>query len=168
VAPESRYATDAEIVGNRLALLERIPPDATVLDVGCWSGSAGRFLQSHRQAVVDGVEPNLEMAAQAATDYRDVFAKSVEEVLPVLLRERTGSYDVVMFLDVLEHLVDPGFVLQQSRQLVRDGGLVLISVPNVAHCECGSRCSEDDGATATTASSTERTCASLPKRRQSN
>lgn len=133
LAPEPRYATDADIVGNRRLLLERVPHGATVLDVGCWSGSTGRFLQLHRQATVDGVEPDPGMAATAAQRYREVFATSVEQVLPKLSRDRSASYDAVMFLDVLEHLRDPDSVLRVVRGLVRQGGVALISLPNVAH-----------------------------------
>jgi SAM-dependent methyltransferase len=44
-----------------------------------------------------------------------------------------ASFDVVVFGDVLEHLRDPLTVLRQARPLLRPGGYVVISTPNIAH-----------------------------------
>jgi hypothetical protein len=44
-----------------------------------------------------------------------------------------GSFEVIVFGDVLEHLRDPLRVLRQARPLLAPGGSVLISTPNVAH-----------------------------------
>ena len=112
--------------------MQRTPTASRVLDVGCWSGFAGRFLAASRSAVVDGVEPDAAMAARAAADYRDVVVKPVEVALGELAAEGR-SYDVVLFLDVLEHLVCPEGVIEATRPLVRPGGRLLVSIPNVAH-----------------------------------
>ena len=42
-------------------------------------------------------------------------------------------FDVVVFADVLEHLVDPAAALELARSLLAPGGCVVASVPNVAH-----------------------------------
>jgi SAM-dependent methyltransferase len=42
------------------------------------------------------------------------------------------SFDVVLFMDVLEHLVDPWSVLRQAREHVGPHGRVVASLPNVA------------------------------------
>jgi SAM-dependent methyltransferase len=44
-----------------------------------------------------------------------------------------GQFDVVLFVDVIEHMTHPGPVLQFARGLLAPGGKVLVSVPNVAH-----------------------------------
>jgi SAM-dependent methyltransferase len=44
-----------------------------------------------------------------------------------------GSFEVVVFGDVLEHLRDPLSVLRGARGLLRPGGYVVISTPNIAH-----------------------------------
>lgn len=132
-APEHRYAIESTITGNRRDLLERVPEGATVLDVGCWSGSIGRYLQRERNAVVDGIEPESAMAARAAEAYRTVFPAGIERVLPCLQQKHEGCYDAILLLDVLEHLTQPGTVLNNLRGLLRPGGVALISLPNVAH-----------------------------------
>ena len=127
-----RYAVNAAPRGNRRRLLERIRPGSEVLDIGCWAGGNGRFLAS-RGVTVDGVEPEEEMAAIARNTYREVISTTVETALPRLVSERAAAYDAVLFLDVLEHLVDPWQILRESSILLRPGGRAYVSLPNVAH-----------------------------------
>ncbi len=44
-----------------------------------------------------------------------------------------GRFDVLVFGDVLEHLPDPLAALRSTRSLLRPGGHIVLSVPNVAH-----------------------------------
>ena len=119
--------------GARRDLLDRVPVGATVLDVGCWAGFAGRYLAAERGATVDGVEPVGEMAALAAgRGYREVL-ESTAEAAVAELAERPARYDAVLFLDVLEHLADPGSVLRATHGVLAPGGAILASIPNVAH-----------------------------------
>jgi hypothetical protein len=66
----------------------------------------------------------------AANDLDQVFTIDVEcEDVPL---ER-GSLDLVLYGNVLEELVDPLAVLRRHRRLLRLGGIVLASIPNVQH-----------------------------------
>jgi SAM-dependent methyltransferase len=120
---------DEPPTGERRVMLERVPEGATVLDVGCWAGSVGRFLMEHRRVTIDGVEPDPEMASRARRLYRDVFVCAFED----FLADGQGAYDRILFLDVLEHLRDPSEVLQRARRLLTADGRALASIPNVAH-----------------------------------
>jgi SAM-dependent methyltransferase len=42
-------------------------------------------------------------------------------------------FDVIVFADVLEHVADPGNLLQLARRALLPRGRVIASVPNVAH-----------------------------------
>lgn len=119
--------------GDRLELLNRVPMGARALDVGCWSGFNGRHLHARRNAVMDGVEPDALMAELASRDYACVYAMSIEDALRGPLTEVPNLYDVLLLLDVLEHLVDPSAVLHGLRRVLRPGGTALVSLPNVAH-----------------------------------
>jgi 2-polyprenyl-3-methyl-5-hydroxy-6-metoxy-1,4-benzoquinol methylase len=110
-------------------MLERVPEGASVLDVGCWSGSVGRFVIERRKATVDGVEPDEGMASLAKSAYRHVFVCSFQD----FLSRGDTRYDRLLFLDVLEHLPEPTELLRRSRQLLDHGGRALVSIPNVAH-----------------------------------
>lgn len=118
--------------GPRRRLLERTPKGSSVLDVGCWSGFAGRFLREFGVADVDGVEPHQAMARHAEHGYRAVYSMPIEEAAEQLIAAER-QYDVLLFLDVLEHLTAPDAVLRRTRSLVKPGGLALVSLPNIAH-----------------------------------
>src|ERR1700756_4533552 len=106
-----------------------IPAGARVLDVGCGSGSLSRLIMDARNCIILGLEPNAERAAAAACKGVEVVrAEFAEELLPEL-----GLFDVVLFADVLEHLADPFEMLRLARIILRAGGRVVASVPNVAH-----------------------------------
>jgi O-antigen biosynthesis protein len=120
---------DESPTGERRVMLERVPGGATVLDVGCWGGSVGRFLMKHRHVTVDGVEPDPEIASHARRFYRDVFVCAVED----FLTDDQRVYDRLLFLDVLEHLRDPTDVLRRAKGLLTRDGRALASIPNVAH-----------------------------------
>lgn len=132
-AAEARYTPDQEPRGARRKMLERIDHGAEVLDVGCWSGAVGAFLQRERDVVVDGVEPEAHMADHATRHYRRVYRSTIEDALEALIDEHRHSYDFLLFMDVLEHLQDPHQVLEASRELLAPGGCALVSIPNVAH-----------------------------------
>lgn len=129
----ARYDPHQVPQGNRRLLLDRVSREGPALDVGCWSGFAGRYVMTHHDVVIDGVEPDAAMAAAAANVYRQVIQTPIEEALPRLVAERPGGYATILFLDVLEHLVDPDRILRDVHPLLAPGGRMLVSIPNVAH-----------------------------------
>jgi SAM-dependent methyltransferase len=108
---------------------QTLPRGGRVLDVGCASGGLLRHIGSHASYRV-GIEPD-EAAAAAARDAADrVLTRAVNDpdlVLPA------GSFDVAVCGDVLEHMEDPGRALHQIASWTREGGAVVVSVPNIAN-----------------------------------
>jgi SAM-dependent methyltransferase len=105
----------------------------SVLDVGCGAGGLAPHLRSAGATRVVGVERDTAHAAAAAHLCDAVFASSVEAVLrdSLLGSERFG---LILLADVLEHLIDPWAVIRGLvEQHLSPGGLVFISVPNVAN-----------------------------------
>jgi O-antigen biosynthesis protein len=110
-------------------VLERVGPGRKVLEVGCHTGYFSRVLRAHGCQVV-GVEINAEAAARAIDDGFDVRVGSVED--PALRADLPREFDVLLLMDVLEHLVDPWTALRSLRERLRPDGRALISLPNVA------------------------------------
>jgi len=106
-----------------------VPIGARVLDIGCGTGSLGQILTDVRHAEVVGVEPDPARAQRAMERNLEVHTGYLTREL---LRE-IGLFDVVLFADVLEHLPNPQPMLALSREAIRAGGAVVVSVPNVAH-----------------------------------
>jgi SAM-dependent methyltransferase len=98
-----------------------------VLEIGCGSGRTGRWLQDELGCRVTGVELHPWAAAQAARHLHRVHQGDVAEV------ELEGPFDLVVALELFEHLPEPEPVLRRMRQALRPGGRILLSVPNVGH-----------------------------------
>ena len=113
------------------ALLEHVPDGAIVLDVGCATGSFAVALK-RKGCRVTGVEINPAAAEVARTRCDEVHVGDVSELLArgTLPAE---AFDVVLTADVLEHLVDPWTLVRELRRVLKPGGFLLASLPNVTH-----------------------------------
>ena len=107
-----------------------VPAGSDVLDVGAADGSVARML-GQMGCRVWGVEYDPEAAGIAQEWCEDVIVGDIEQLdLKGALGRR---FDVILFLDILEHLKDPLTVLRGALDLLTDRGHVVISLPNVAH-----------------------------------
>lgn len=110
-----------------------VPPTAKrILDVGCGAGILGAALKQRQTCEVWGVEYVADVARQAALSLDQVITGSVED-MAVLEQLPDDYFDVIIFADVLEHLRDPGDILQKMKPCLRAGGTIVSSVPNVRH-----------------------------------
>jgi methionine biosynthesis protein MetW len=126
-----RYDNNHDMSPHDVAglIVTRIPRGSRVLDIGCGTGALSILMRDHRQAKVIGVEPDAQRAARAQ-------ARGIETHVGVLSPELTRviqPVDAVVFADVLEHLADPLSELRTARLAMKSDGLLLLSVPNVAH-----------------------------------
>lgn len=107
------------------------PTGARVLDLGCGGGHNGELLKRAGASWVAGVELDAGACEEArrrldAVQHCDLatFDPSVFGAEP---------FDVILASDVLEHLVEPEAMLARVLPHLRPGGLVVVSIPNVAH-----------------------------------
>lgn len=114
-------------------LAQLVPQGATVLDLGCGSGSLGQYLAQTRACTSDGVTLSEAEAAHARPHYRRVVVDNLEscDLLTAFAGQR---YDAIVCADVLEHLSQPERVLAACRQLLAPHGQLLLSVPNAGYC----------------------------------
>jgi 2-polyprenyl-3-methyl-5-hydroxy-6-metoxy-1,4-benzoquinol methylase len=103
-----------------------------VLEIGCGSGATLGWLRQDHQAIrTVGVEI-AEVAAKNAHCFADeVHCLDFEQYdLP----NGPEKFDLVLCLDVLEHMVDPWDVVDRlATQYLEVGGTLLVSLPNVRH-----------------------------------
>jgi 2-polyprenyl-3-methyl-5-hydroxy-6-metoxy-1,4-benzoquinol methylase len=97
-----------------------------LLDVGCGSG---RFLALMRRAgwQVSGIEPDPRAAAVA----RDRFGIEVRPGGLDEARFRGRSFDAIVLSHVIEHAAGPLALLAGCRRLLRPGGCLALSTPNI-------------------------------------
>jgi GT2 family glycosyltransferase/2-polyprenyl-3-methyl-5-hydroxy-6-metoxy-1,4-benzoquinol methylase len=115
------------------ALASLVHENATVLDLGCGSGSLGQYLRETRQCTSDGLTWSEAEAAHARPHYRHVVVADLE-TCDLLATFPQGCYDYIVCADVLEHLRSPERVLAACRQLLKPAtGKLLVSVPNAGY-----------------------------------
>jgi SAM-dependent methyltransferase len=116
-------------------VLDAVPRSARrVLDVGCATGYLAAELAA-RGAEVIGVEFDPAAAAQARAVCAEVVVGDLEAAgtRAAVQQATAGGVDVVVCADVLEHLRDPWSALAWLRTLLSEGGVAVISVPNIGH-----------------------------------
>jgi len=114
---------------ERLEVLPLIPTGTrALLDVGCGRGGFGRSLRnSGRVGTIWGLEQNGAFGQEASRHYDELIIGTFPEALV----GHPARFDCVVFNDVLEHMVDPWEALRQARSLLKPGGAVVASIPNV-------------------------------------
>lgn len=115
-------------------LLALIPAEArAIVEVGCSTGALAHAVKALRPQVhYLGLELEPEAAVLAAAHCDGVRALDLEAVDEALYAE-LADRDCWVFGDVLEHLRDPWKVLTRIRRVLKTGGCVVASIPNVQH-----------------------------------
>ena len=111
-------------------IIRLVPEGSRVLDVGCSSGNLGAALIKDKKCEVVGIDLNEEDIKAAAKRLNGAYVKNIEhDDLSSL-----GTFDCVIFADVIEHLVDPVATLAKVKaSLLKPSGSVIFSIPNMAH-----------------------------------
>jgi SAM-dependent methyltransferase len=111
-----------------------VPLDAiSILELGCSAGALGAALKRRvapRDVTIVGVELDPGYAATAAERLDRVVVADAETFLSGPAPPE-APFDCLIAADLLEHLVDPWSALQRAAELVRPGGTVVVSLPNV-------------------------------------
>src|SRR4029077_8783598 len=80
---------------------------------------------------VTGIESSAEAVAVARGRVSDVVHADLQQIEEVKRSLGERRFDVIIFADVLEHLAWPIGVLRGYLDLLKDGGNVIVSLPNV-------------------------------------
>jgi len=103
-----------------------------VLEVGCGAGQTLEMIKGkNRCAETVGIELFRAAADEARCRVDSVHCLDVEkDPLP----ENIGKFNLILLLDVLEHLVDPWTVLKKiTNNYLEEDGKVIVSLPNAQH-----------------------------------
>jgi glycosyltransferase involved in cell wall biosynthesis len=98
-----------------------------ILDLGCSSGLLSERLREMGHHVT-GVDLNELGSIRDRTDA--FFCADLNDGIP---SEVGRGFDIVLMADVLEHLVNPGALLTQVRDVLAPDGTAILCVPNMGH-----------------------------------
>ena len=121
---------DAPDASHRVALAcVDEQPVGRVLDLGCGSGRSPRSC-GRQAASSSGVD--REPAPGTAGRVDRLVAADLDAGLPRAVAEE-GPFDVVLALDVLEHLRDPDRLLRELHDVCSPEATLVASIPNIGH-----------------------------------
>ena len=113
--------------GNTFDKIEIFLPilkgNETFLDIGCGHGSVSSELIK-RGYKVSGVEINQDALDSLKAKGFEVYKRDISKPLEI-----DRKFDVVMILDVLEHMFDPYTLLKEAKQVAKMGGAIIVTVP---------------------------------------
>ena len=116
----------------RKDILSIIPKNLNkVLEVGCGNGSTLMYLKAHKYCQwTCGVELFINASEIDDQSIDEFYQLDIEQKsLPI----EKSSIDLILCLDVLEHLVNPNETVNYLHTLLRPNGLIIASIPNVRH-----------------------------------
>jgi 2-polyprenyl-3-methyl-5-hydroxy-6-metoxy-1,4-benzoquinol methylase len=126
----SRYSADqlggqrTKLYGHILDVLAKHRKAGRLLDVGT---GCGFFLLAAqmREWEIKGVEPSIQSVEVARRqNNHDVFRGTLQEY------DESNRFDVITFINVLDHSALPWFEIRRASQLLRPGGLIYLRFPN--------------------------------------
>jgi ubiquinone/menaquinone biosynthesis C-methylase UbiE len=94
-----------------------LPPESTVMDIGCGAGLGSSMLESHGHAVVP-------------VDFDD-RARALVRADALQLPFKDETFDAIVTFETIEHVPDGHLFLQEMRRVLRPGGTIVISTPNI-------------------------------------
>jgi SAM-dependent methyltransferase len=109
-----------------------LPDNANnILDIGCGQGSTLLWLKNiFNCRLTCGVEltKNASAIARLRADY--IVQGNIETIeLPF----KKNSFDLILCLDIFEHLIDPWNLVKRIAFVLKPGGCLIASIPNIKH-----------------------------------
>lgn len=131
IQPGTVYDADLEKMGlseERRLVLDRVGKNKAVLEVGAHTGYFSERLRL-AGCRVTAIEMDPAAAEKSASRADRVIVGDIED--PKVFGQISETFDVILFMHILEHLVDPWRVLRESQRLLNPGGSLVVLLPNV-------------------------------------
>lgn len=105
--------------------IQKIKPGGTLLDVGAGTGMlVEAAIQAGFQA--EGIEPSKYLHKIASSHGLPVHRGTFPH------ENTPGPYDVITFIDVLEHVTDPLHLMTDLRNALKEDGILVLVTPDVS------------------------------------
>ena len=111
---------------NKVRMVRKWMRSGSIFEVGT---GKGKFLQMAQEAgfIVNGIEPSKRSLSFAK---RRLGSAVTSQTLHVYAGNTNVKHDAVCMWHVLEHLSDPKEALEDVKNILEDGGILMLAVPN--------------------------------------
>lgn len=116
---------EASTFNKILQLWIKTDKDLNILDVGCSDGNVTAHLTSQQHNVI-GVDISKHQLKKARKKGIKTVRCDVNKSLPF----KSNVFDIVMFVDIIEHLFEPENALKEVHRILKNNGYIIIQVPN--------------------------------------
>jgi len=118
----------------RIIAAEFIEPGSIVMDVGSACGDFGVLLGAQKGCRVHGLDSNQQSnsVAMESNAYEQIHQVDLNAFDKAGFPGYSGYFDVIVLLDVLEHLLQPEDVLRAVVDFLKPGAALIISLPNIS------------------------------------
>ena len=117
----------------RKEILDLIPAknsNANMLEIGAGSGDTLLYAKQNAYAkYISGIELcKIDESHQESEEFSNFIIGDIENIV---LPFENKTFDVIICGDVLEHLVNPYAVVEKLKKLLKDDGVIIVSLPNI-------------------------------------
>lgn len=133
-----RYLSEQEYRLVKKRIVEIIKPilnkNSNLLDIGCWDGEATKFYsEQFETSNLYGIDIFPDVAEKAKKNGVKVGICNFEnEAIPF----PDQQFDIIIANQVFEHLKNIYHLMDEINRVLKAGGLLLFSVPNLASLHC--------------------------------
>jgi methionine biosynthesis protein MetW len=99
------------------------------IDIGCGSGFTSGLWLARNTAAYTGVDVSATAVEKAGR--LGLAAQLIDDASDLPFED--SSFDLAVCIEVLEHLFQPEQAAHEMRRILRPGGRLIVTVPNVAH-----------------------------------
>ena len=114
---------------RHVVTLKHIPLRNYVLDYGCGWGTFSEMMHEERECRVDGIDlaPHSIEIARDFIGEKEGLSFSTKHIQEIA----DNVYDIVVSTEVIEHTLNPGIYLGECNRVLKPGGHLIISLPNI-------------------------------------
>jgi len=122
----ARHFLEDDRYGNVIACVAEGPPAQRILDAACGNGWLASMYRgdSHTVVGLDIADTNLRRMQALGIE---AHKHNLDEPLPFA----DASFDTVVCSEILEHVFAPDLVLREALRVLKPGGRVILTVPNL-------------------------------------
>lgn len=103
---------------------------SNVLDIGCSSGNISSFLVAKKIRVF-GLDIVFDKLLEARRKGLNIIMADISKEFPI----RNNTLDCVLAGEIIEHVINTDYFLDEIRRVLKKDGSLVISTPNLANLE---------------------------------